>query len=103
MLSLFRGEIRSEIIRLEPTERLEEDFNGLDIKGRMAYQIQLDGDGTPATTQENNLRTSLAVPITKTTRLEDKNLKSVNLIRRRLGLDMLITPGDRHRRLNSAP
>ena len=46
MLPFICGEILSEITRFEPNECLEEVFEGAGMKGHLAYQFLLEGEGT---------------------------------------------------------
>ncbi len=46
MLPVYRGEILSQITRLEPGESLEEDFYGAGMEGHLAYRFLPLGNGT---------------------------------------------------------
>ena len=52
MLPFVRGEILSEITRYEPSQFLEEDFEGASMKGHLAYQFLPEGGGTRLTQRE---------------------------------------------------
>ena len=46
MLPFIRGEIWSEITRFEPSDYLEENFEGAGMQGQLAYQFLPEGGGT---------------------------------------------------------
>ena len=46
MLPFYRGEILSEITRVEPNNWLEEDFQGPGMQGHLAYQFLAEDGGT---------------------------------------------------------
>lgn len=46
MLPFYRGEILSEITRIEPNEWLEEDFHGAGMYGHLSYQFLPEDGGT---------------------------------------------------------
>lgn len=46
MLPFYRGEILSEITRVEANKRLEEDFHGAGMHGHLAYQFTEQENGT---------------------------------------------------------
>jgi len=52
MLPFVRGEIRSEITRFDPGERLEEKFEGAGMKGYLAYRFVTENGGTKLIQQE---------------------------------------------------
>ena len=52
MLPFVRGEILSKITRYEPSQFLEEDFEGAGMIGHLAYQFLPEGSGTRLTQRE---------------------------------------------------
>lgn len=46
MLPFYRGEILSEITRIEPNEWLEENFRGAGMEGHLSYQFLAEDGGT---------------------------------------------------------
>ncbi|MBE0447992.1 MAG: hypothetical protein IBX64_07840 [Actinobacteria bacterium] len=52
MLPFVHGEIRSVITRFEPSERLEEDFEGAGMKGHLTYLFEPEDSGTRLIQQE---------------------------------------------------
>jgi hypothetical protein len=46
MLPFVRGEILSELTRVDRGKALEEDFHGANMKGHLAYEFRTEGEGT---------------------------------------------------------